>query len=212
MLLKEKIKLIRKELKLKQQDLSDTLSCGVGKIKQIESGATASMSYSDAKLLEAKYKISEEWLRQNKGGMFIEPIIEDSINENLISLPYVKDIRLILSTENLSKEYIKIPSDLFLDKKNALLEVSSFYGDSMQPTFFNGDLIIIDKNKKEFLDGKIFVLLYEDGLYIKRIFRMPQNKVILKSDNIHYPDIEVSKDDFRLLGQIIKVISFKNLL
>jgi phage repressor protein C with HTH and peptisase S24 domain len=81
----------------------------------------------------------------------------------------------------------------------------------MQPTFSNNDLIIIDKDKKHLSNGKIFVVLYENELYVKRVFKMPQNKIILKSDNMYYPDIEVVTDNFRLIAQVIKVLNFKDL-
>ena len=40
---------------------------------------------------------------------------------------------------------------------------------------------------------------------------MPQNKIILKSDNIYYPDIDVVSDNFKIIGQVIKALNFKNL-
>ena len=81
----------------------------------------------------------------------------------------------------------------------------------METTFYDNDLIIIDKDKKELVNGKIFIVLYEDELYVKRVFKMPQNKIILKSDNIYYPDIEVISDNFKIIGQVIKALNFKNL-
>lgn len=211
MVLKDKIKLIRKKFKLNQQEFADILGSKIGKIKQIETGATASISFADAKLLERKYKISEQWLRFDIGDMFIEPLIKDSINEDLVALPYIEEIKLIFGVDDLAKRYIKIPSSLLLNNNLLSLEVLSFYGDSMQPTFSNNDLIIIDKDKKHLSNGKIFVVLYENELYVKRVFKMPQNKIILKSDNMYYPDIEVVTDNFRLIAQVIKVLNFKDL-
>ena len=222
MLLKEKLKFIRKELGLNQQNLADVLGCKIGKIKQIETGKTATISYADAKLLEKKYRINEQWLRFDIGDMFNGPTIEDfeeleqefCNNQNTISLPFYNDIKASAGTgcvaEDSKKEYIKIPR-AFLPNNHSSLEVLSVHGDSMESTFYDNDLIIIDKDKKELINGKIFIVRYEDELYVKRVFKMPQNKIILKSDNIYYPDIDVVSDNFKIIGQVIKALNFKNL-
>ncbi len=222
MLLKDKFKHIRKELGLNQQQLADVFGCKIGKVKQIETGKTATISYADAKLLERKYKISEQWIRFNIGDMFIGPTIEDfeeiendfNNNQNTISLPFYNDIKASAGTGCIAaeskKEFIKIPK-MFLPNNYFSLEVLSVHGDSMETTFYDNDLIIIDKDKKELINGKIFIVLYEDELYVKRVFKMPQNKIILKSDNMYYPDIEVMSDNFKIIGQVIKALNFKNL-
>jgi len=76
MLLKDRMKLLRKELRLKQREIADAIGSKVGKIKQIESGATANISFADAKLLSQKYGINDDWLRNGKGEMFLK-------NENI---------------------------------------------------------------------------------------------------------------------------------
>lgn len=222
MLLKDKLKLLRSILGLNQQNIADTLGCKIGKIKQIETGKTATISYADAKLLEKKYKLSEQWLRFNIGDMFVGPSVEDfdELEEefnaaNNISLPYYNDIKVSAGTGCIAaeskKEYIKIPK-IFLPNNYSSLEALTVHGDSMESTFFDNDLIIIDVDKKELLNGKIFIVMYEDELYVKRVFKMPQNKIILKSDNLYYPDIEVISDNFKIIGQVIKALNFKNLI
>jgi phage repressor protein C with HTH and peptisase S24 domain len=100
---------------------------------------------------------------------------------------------------------------MFLPDDYSSLEILSVHGDSMESTFYDNDLIIIDKSKKDFINGKIFIVLYDDELYVKRIFKLPQNRIILKSDNKYYPDIEVISDNFKIIGQVVKALNFKNL-
>lgn len=221
MLLKEKVKFLRKTLGINQQNLADALGCKIGKIKQIETGKTATISHADAKLLEKKYKINEQWLRFNDSEMFVGPTIDDfdlleeELNsQNTISIPFYTDIKASAGTGCIAaescKEYIKIPK-MFLPDDYSSLEVLSVHGDSMESTFYDNDLIIIDKSKKDFINGKIFIVLYDDELYVKRMFKLPQNRIILKSDNKYYPDIEVISDNFKIIGQVVKALNFKNL-
>lgn len=223
MLLKEKIKLIRKEFGLSQQELAIAIGSKVGKIKQIETGATATISYADAKLIESRFRISEQWLRFDIGEMYVEldlndfDMIKNDFTNNKISikLPYYSDIKASAGTgcilnEN-ENEFIQIPANLLSKNNYSKLEVISVHGDSMQPTFNDNDLIVIDKNKKDIINGKVFIVFYENDLYIKRIFQMPKNKIIMKSDNMYYPDIEISNDNFQIIGQVIKALNFKSI-
>lgn len=221
MLLKDKVKFLRKTLGINQQNLADTLGCKIGKIKQIETGKTATISYADAKLLEKKYKINEQWLRFDDSEMFIGPtindfdLLEEELNcQNTISIPFYTDIKVSAGTGCVAaescKEYIKIPK-MFLPDDYSSLEILSVHGDSMESTFYDNDLIIIDKSKKDFINGKIFIVLYDDELYVKRMFRLPKDRIILKSDNQYYPDIEIVSDNFKIIGQVIKALNFKNL-
>lgn len=62
-------------------------------------------------------------------------------------------------------------------------------GDSMEPTIFAGQVIIVDRSRKDF-DGKVCVVVLEDTLTCKRVF-FRNNSIILKSDNPKYKDIVV---------------------
>jgi HlyD family secretion protein len=59
-------------------------------------------------------------------------------------------------------------------------------------------------------------LLNEEGwlskLYVKRIFRMPKNRVILKCDNLNYPDINIDINELDIIAQVVYSINFKNLV
>jgi len=224
MLLKDRMKYLRKELGLKQEDISNLLGCKVGKIKQIEAGKTATISYSDSKLIEKKYRVNEQWLRNGIGDFYAELSVDDfvelenefSSNSATVNLPYYKDIKAsagygCIIDDNCKKEYIKIPK-MLLPNSYSVLEVVGVHGDSMEPTFYNDDLIVIDKDRKNIINGKIFIVFYENELYIKRVFVLPVGRIILKSDNSFYPDIEVSTDNFKIIGQVVTALNFKKLI
>ena len=82
MLLKDKLKEIRKTLGLNQQNIADVLGCKIGKIKQIETGKTATISFADAKLLEKKYRIAHTLKRKVFIGNLANPILcEDKLSQ-----------------------------------------------------------------------------------------------------------------------------------
>lgn len=210
MLLEDKLKLLRKELKITQKGIAEAIGCKVGKIKQIEVGKTASISFADANLLEKKFKVSEQWLRFDKGDMFIEkPIIDETSQTKMLTLPFISDINSI-RMNNLENSYIKFPACSLRSSDNSLVSLS-FYEDSMNPTFDINDLIIVDKQKKEVISGKIYLVLYDNEIYTRRIFKLPKERTILKADNTYYPEIELLSNDFKVVGQVVKTINFKKL-
>lgn len=66
-------------------------------------------------------------------------------------------------------------------------------GDSMEPTIFSKQILIVDRSKKDY-HGKVCVIGFEDKLICKRVF-IKSNFVVLKSDNPKYKDIIVSNND-----------------
>ena len=48
-------------------------------------------------------------------------------------------------------------------------------GDSMEPTLFDGDVVLIDRNDFVPKDG-VYVLRIEDSLFVKRLMRLPKHK------------------------------------
>lgn len=71
-------------------------------------------------------------------------------------------------------------------------------GDSMEPEFFNGDTLLVDRSDTEIREGKIYVVTLGDELRVKRIHKS-LNGLILRSDNRRYPDIPVEGHDLESL-------------
>ncbi|MBR3371205.1 MAG: hypothetical protein IKG52_11315 [Rhodobacteraceae bacterium] len=63
---------------------------------------------------------------------------------------------------------------------SVLINVS---GDSMEPAFYDGDLVMIDRRKKIIRSGQIYAFHDGDELRIKRMEVIPDTAIILRSDN-----------------------------
>lgn len=64
-------------------------------------------------------------------------------------------------------------------------------GDSMHPTIFDGDVVLINTSAKRLTSGQVFAFSTEDGVRIKRLFKQLDGRVRVVSDNqdkINYPD------------------------
>ena len=102
--------------------------------------------------------------------------------------------------------YIAVPRQLRrFGEKLAALYVD---GDSMEPTYFRGDMIICDSLG---WDGEGVYAIQMDGSgFVKRLSRKP-GKLVVISDNPHYETYEVplDTDDIRIIGKVRGVVSLQ---
>ncbi len=61
-------------------------------------------------------------------------------------------------------------------------------GDSMEPSIYDGDLVMIDRRKKTIRTGRLYVFRDGDnGLRLKRLDIIPDTAIMLRSDNPKHP-------------------------
>ncbi len=89
----------------------------------------------------------------------------------------------------------------------ANLAVLSAYGDSMAPTFSDGDLLLIDRGVTDIRLDAVYVLALNNELYIKRVQRrITDGAVIIKSDNPLYDPVVVNngeRQNLEVLGRVV---------
>lgn len=101
---------------------------------------------------------------------------------------------------------------VFLDRrglKSDNLAVIGVKGDSMSPDLNDGDLILIDRAETEpdaLREGAIYVVQYDNGLFVKRIQRAPGQRLLLASANPTYAPIIVEGEDLdgvKIIGRVV---------
>lgn len=83
-------------------------------------------------------------------------------------------------------------------------------GDSMEPTFFNGDIVVLKKDVEVGLgEIGIFMNKISEETLIRRLKK--RNEVfVLESDNHFFEDIKIKKDEIYCYGKVINIVK-KNL-
>lgn len=81
-------------------------------------------------------------------------------------------------------------------------------GDSMEPSLYDGDLVMIDRRKTLIRSGQIYAFRDGDTLRIKRIEVIPRTALILRSDNPKHPPEHRTGEAMNgisqnILGQIV---------
>ena len=80
------------------------------------------------------------------------------------------------------------------------------YGDSMSPTFEDGDILLVDTGIKDpkVIDG-VYVMAANDRLYIKRVRQRMDKAIEISSDNPTVKTVDVLNGDHRIdiLGRVV---------
>lgn len=80
------------------------------------------------------------------------------------------------------------------------------YGDSMEPTFSDGDVLLIDAGIFEVKIDAVYVLERGDEIFIKRLQRRPDGSLLMISDNKKYEPFTIEREklaEYRVRGRVI---------
>ncbi|MTI12479.1 XRE family transcriptional regulator [Sansalvadorimonas verongulae] len=71
----------------------------------------------------------------------------------------------------------------------------SIRGDSMQPTLYDGDRVLVDISRKVVQNEGLYLLQTDDGLMAKRLKPLKKNSLQVTSDNPEYPSWVIQADE-----------------
>lgn len=86
------------------------------------------------------------------------------------------------------------------------LVLISAMGDSMYPTIREGDLLLVDKSQRDVKDDAIYVMRLNDALVAKRLQKLYDGSIQIKSDNKQYDAQLVPHDRVGMLTIIGRVV------
>lgn len=79
------------------------------------------------------------------------------------------------------------------------------WGQSMEGTINDKDLVIVDRGVKEFIGEGIYVVTWHQELYIKRMMRLDEDHYRLISDNQHYENQTARVDDVTIHAKVLLI-------
>jgi len=149
--------------------------------------------------------VSLDWLILGEGPPFRG-------DEEFVYVPRV-DVRLGAGGE--AEVFDAEPKEVYAFRRDWLLQrgnpkdmrLAKVVGDSMEPTLKEGDLVLVDLSQKEIIQGQIYAVRLFNGLLIKRLQRLDQNRVRLISDNPVHPPEErnLESGEFEIIGRVLWV-------
>lgn len=216
-----RLKKIRREKKLTQQQLADSI--GVSKTSVIYWEKDENIPKHESLVQLAKVlNVTTEHLLYG----FTNVEVWDSstpLDDDEIEIPFFKDFSFACGSgsivDAIANETRKLRMskstlrNLSITKENAV--AATAVGDSMSPTIKDGDTIHVDLGRKTIKDGKIFTVCIGGLFYCKRLYNLPFGGVRIVSDNSEeFPEIqltteEIKNQDFQIIGWVWQIASLE---
>ena len=211
----DRVKLIRKELKLTQEQLAQRLGIGKAALSMIETGKCG-LSTRNKNILVQDLNVNPDWLETGKGNMFnAEPdyttfkLRSDSSlpmqSVPLYSIEGTAGLVPLFTDQEANKpvNYIHIPN---LPKCDGAIYV---VGDSMYPLLKSGDIVLYKQlnDVRDVFWGDMYLLSIdidgEEYITVKYVQKSEHEGYIkLVSQNQHHADKEVEISRIRAIALI----------
>ncbi len=149
---------------------------------------------------------AEQWLRAQKLKVDAQPSV------HVPRLDLVVDANLSSGTGQM----VPMVTGIDLDAQQALMlfgrqsvegiRLWVAQGDAMAPTIAPRDLLFIDTQTKSFSSDGIYALVMHETVAIKRIQRLDTQRLMLKSDNSAYENVQVDHQNeaqIRVIGRVL---------
>lgn len=204
-----RIKDIRTVLSLSQRDFAQSLGITQSALSQIENGLT-NISLVTLEQLMVQHNVNPDWLLFGE-----KPLLRTTFDKAAATPPNMDNtVYLVQATAHAdypdnckNQEFLEsfkryeIPK--FGKEGSRMFEIE---GDSMEPTIFNGDIVIVEmvSNIKSVGDGKLYVVVTKQGVVAKRIYKYEDgySALVMKSDNPKFQSYKISAEDIVEIWEI----------
>ena len=212
----------RKSKSLKQNELANILKVSLPTMNHYESGKRAPNSELLSKIATV-LECDPGWLLTGEGeaektnatSKDAVPIPSGSLNGFVLVPRYNIEssagggsvIHSEQIVDHLAFKASWVSKELGTDPNNLLLIHS--IGDSMEPTFRSGDLLLVDRNKARVKGDGIYLINFDDGLIVKRLEWMMDGTVVIRGDNTSVSREQkltyIEMEKLHLLGRVVWV-------
>lgn len=175
-----------------------------------------------AYLLAVQFGLSTEWILTGKGPKKLFEAEETKQENSIISKPsehdeneieYIPMTGAALSAGGGAFTDSESVRDCYAFKKDWLIRTVTaaknavlvgVIGNSMEPTMYNGDVVMLDSGRTHIYDGNIYALRLDDTIMIKRLSLRPDDKIKVISDNgTEHESYMTDRKEIHIIGQII---------
>jgi phage repressor protein C with HTH and peptisase S24 domain len=175
--------------------------------------AGGEMKLSNAQALARATGVRLEWLATGEGPMRAGETLEAPPAPGTVAVARY-DARAAAGRRALSSEARIIDEIRFdegwvrrvLRRNPSDLAIIEAFGDSMEPTIRDGDVLMLDTAIADLVSGRIYVVELAGELLVKRIQRRLNGALLVLSDNDRYPPEELSPTEaapLRIVGEVV---------
>lgn len=220
-LLENRIAYLMTQKHLTQKKLAEIAGVSPASVFGWQNGLSKSLRSEIALKIANKLKISTSWLVAGEGDMEdsnIKVVDDDEIldNDDYITL---KESAITLSCgpgceptyDEINDSTPVIYKRSWFQNRKINPKNCRFFkiaGSSMEPLLFQGDKVLVDLNDTDISNGRVYALIQDSELKVKRLYKLIDGSIVVHSDNtVSNPDVKISKDDintfFKIIGRVV---------
>jgi phage repressor protein C with HTH and peptisase S24 domain len=225
--LAERIKTARERAGMSKSDLARAVQVSPSAVLQWESGETKTVEGENLVKIAIATSVDPIWLGTGKGEMQTKPLTAAEVASpttyrvqtaqgGAVVVPMFDAVAsmgpgvmtpehdTVIGGMQLSDAWVSRNLKGISGLSN--LAVISAIGDSMAPTFTDGDILLVDRGVFELKLDAVYVLCKGNELFIKRVHRRLGGGVVIKSDNPLHGQEEVPDPEsvgLRVLGRVV---------
>ena len=219
-MLKDRLKVARKNARKSQLEVAEAIGITQSAYSQLETGRVDSSSHLPA---IAKFLgVDSYWLQTGEGSTdplntleMLDPVIAtDELKDQFVWIEVVEANFSCGTGESIEFHFDAINGKIpfppsFLKDRNVTektMKIIKAKGDSMADFIKDGDLVGINLQQTEVIDGEIYAVYLAGEGMIKQIFKEADGSLILHSLNNKYRDKVVTEENgknFKVMGRQI---------
>ncbi len=212
-----RIKYLIKEIGMTQGEFAEKVGCDQSNLSKHLNGKLA-VSESLINKIVINMGVSKNWLKDGtdvpfakySSGSVPSLVIDESELKSMKGTP-VYDIDVTAGGMNRSMMFADehIVGAINMPNISADCRIVRVSGDSMSPVICNGDFIAVREltNMSQIFWGHIYVVVLDDYRMVKYLRKHPDaDKVILRSENPRYDDMEVLRSEIRDLMVVQNIL------
>lgn len=215
--LRERFKtLANLNLAIGKKKTDSTLSQIINGAKDTRSGNVKNLGDRLAREMETKLSLGYGWMDADHGNEAF-PEDDDLIYLRRLNVSACCGASGVQNYEDEAfVEQIQVSRPWFQENISKIreqgYELITASGDSMEPTFRNGDLIVVDRQDRDLKRDGVFCVLVDGDLYVKRVQRIPGAILFISDNSLYRPfEIPIKEVEFRLqvLGRVVNSMNLK---
>lgn len=222
-MLGERIKIARCKLGLSQEEVGKKMgNISRAAVSKWENGTNTPKNLD---LLAHILRVNINWLRYNKGSMESDGVLENRLNYNNVKtfdintgldddeveIILYESIELAINNEgrimnhDYKMEKLRF-SRAFLQKKQILennILCFPVSGNGMEPVIPKCAIVAVNTDDKRINDGSVYAICQSDFCRLRRLYRLPDNRVRIVSYNSQeFPDEIEYLDKIKIIGKV----------
>lgn len=224
MSLGNRLKILRKKLNKSQRDFATILNISQAAYCNYEKDERNMPSDLLSKIIIA-FRLNSDWLLNGTGEMLITPENIEKMycttknNNETIKIerihlnPSCGNGTIVFDEAEVTPILLgtKLIQNIFKIQDARSLKVFQACGDSMEPTIYDGDDVLVDVSRKDYINGGVFIIEKFGEWFIKRLRLKLDGSLEIISDNSTKYSTEIVKQtdgiDINIKGRVIKNLS-----